>query len=138
MSPFLPRNVQRNNIYFVYLFLLLDLFFCQLQQKLNQIQNKPHLKSKLSALSMQEERAGARRFYKFFKKKIIVQEIIDLNISWPSNFFRKYFMAPPIYFCFLFKAYLKHYLRVVLTVIFKFQINKEVNIHNNIQKVIFK
>ena len=49
---------------------------------------------------------GARRFYKFFKKNFVAQETIDLNISWPSNFFRKYFMAPPINFSFLFKAYL--------------------------------
>ena len=28
------------------------------------------------------------------------------NFSLPSNFFRKYFMAPPINFGFLFKAYL--------------------------------
>ena len=26
--------------------------------------------------------------------------------SWPSNFFKKYFMAPPINFSFLFNAYL--------------------------------
>ena len=43
-------------------------------------------------------------------------------------------MAPPINFTFLFKAYLKQYFRVVLTVIFKFQIPKEVKIHNNIFK----
>ena len=63
---------------------------------------------------MQEEGArgfkyaggGARGFYKFFKKNFVAQETIDLNISWPSNFFRKYFMAPPINFSFLFKAYL--------------------------------
>ena len=45
-------------------------------------------------------------FYKFFKKYFVAQETIDLNISWPSNFFRKYFMAPLINFSFLFKAYL--------------------------------
>ena len=49
---------------------------------------------------------GAGGFYKFFKKSFLAQETIDLNISWPSNFFRKYFMAPPINFSFLFKAYL--------------------------------
>ena len=32
--------------------------------------------------------------------------MIDLNILWPSNFFGKYFMAPPINFSFLFKAFL--------------------------------
>ena len=49
---------------------------------------------------------GAGGFHKFFKKHFIAQETTDLNISWPSNFFRKYFMAPPINFSFLFKAYL--------------------------------
>ena len=48
----------------------------------------------------------AGRFYKFFKKLFVAHEAIDLNISWPSNFFRKYFMAPPINFSFLFKSYL--------------------------------
>ena len=33
-------------------------------------------------------------FYKFFKKKFVGQKAIDLNILWPSNFFRKYFLAP--------------------------------------------
>ena len=41
---------------------------------------------------------GPGGFYKFFKKCFVAQETIDLNISWPSNFFRKYFMAPPINF----------------------------------------
>ena len=41
---------------------------------------------------------GAGGFYKFVRKFFIAQENIDLNISWPSNFFRKYFMAPPINF----------------------------------------
>ena len=46
-------------------------------------------------------------FYKFFnKKKFVAQETIDLNISWSSNFFRKYLMAPFINFSLLFKAYL--------------------------------
>ena len=43
---------------------------------------------------------GAGGFYKFFKKVFVAQENIDLNISWPSNFFRKYFMAPPNSFSF--------------------------------------
>ena len=43
-------------------------------------------------------------------------------------------MAPPTNFSFLFKAYLYQYFRVVITVIFKFQIIKKVNIHNNFQK----
>ena len=81
---------------------------------------------------------GARGFYKFFKNNFVTQETIDVNISRPKNFFRKYFMAPPIYFIFLFKAYLQQYFRVVLTVILKFQITKEVNIHNNTPKTIFK
>ena len=59
------------------------------------------------------ERGGG--FYKFFKKYFVAQETIDLNISWSSNFFRKYFMAPPINFSFLFKAYLQQYFRVVLS-----------------------
>ena len=63
---------------------------------------------------------GTRGFYKFFKKKFVAQETIDLNISWSSNFFGKYFMIPPINFSFLFKAYLQQYFRVVLTVVFKF------------------
>ena len=45
-------------------------------------------------------------FYKFFKKYFVAQETIDLNMSWPSNFFRKYFMAPLIIFSFVFKAFL--------------------------------
>ena len=49
---------------------------------------------------------GGGGFYKFFKKNFVAQDTTDLNISWPSNFFRKYFMAPPINFSFLFKAYL--------------------------------
>ena len=75
---------------------------------------------------------------KFFKNSFVAQETIDLNISWPSNFFRKYFMVHPINFSFLFQAYLEQYFRILLTVIFKFQITKEVNIHNNIQKITFK
>ena len=58
---------------------------------------------------------GGRRVYKFFKKYFVAQESIDLNISWSSNFFRKYFMAPPINFSFLFKAYLQQCFRVVLS-----------------------
>ena len=98
------------------------------------------------ALSMLEEEGmgagggwggGGGGFYKFFKKNFVTQETIDLNILWPRNFFRKYFMVPPINFSFLFKTYLQHYFRVVFTAIFKFQITKEVNIHNDIQKIIF-
>ena len=35
MGAFLTTPVQRNNIYFVFIFPLLDLFFYQLQQALN-------------------------------------------------------------------------------------------------------
>ena len=49
---------------------------------------------------------GDGGFYKFFKKFFVAQETIYLNISWPKDFFGKYFMAPPINFSFLFKAYL--------------------------------
>ena len=49
---------------------------------------------------------GVRGFYKFFKKYLVAQETIDVNISWPSNFFRNYFMAPPTSFSLLFQAYL--------------------------------
>ena len=72
------------------------------------------------------------------KKKIVALETIDLNFSWPSNFLRKYFMASPINFSFFFKVYLQQYFREVLTIIFKFQITKEVDINNTIQKNIFK
>ena len=43
-------------------------------------------------------------------------------------------MAPPINFSFLFNDYLLQYFRIVLTVIFKFQMTEEVNSHNNIQR----
>ena len=67
-------------------------------------------------LSMQEGRVvEGGGFYKFFKKYFVAQETIDLLISWPSNFFRKYFMAPPTNFGFLFKIYFQHYFRVVLS-----------------------
>ena len=72
-------------------------------------------------------------FTDFSKKKFVAQETID-HISWPCNFLGKYSIAPPINFSFLFKAVLKQYFRIVLTVIFKFQITKEVKIHNNIHK----
>ena len=42
---------------------------------------------------------------KFFLKRFVSHEALDLNISWPSNSFGKYFIAPPINFSFLFKAY---------------------------------
>ena len=49
---------------------------------------------------------GGARILQIFKEKFVAQETIDLSISRPGNFFRKYFMAPPISFSFLFKAYL--------------------------------
>ena len=52
------------------------------------------------------EGGGDGGFYKFFKKDFVVQETMELNFSWPSNFFRKYFVASTINFSFLFKAYL--------------------------------
>ena len=67
-----------------------------------------------------------RRVLQIFPKKFVAQETIDLNISWSSNFSRKYFMVPPINFSFLFKAYLLHYFIVILTAIFRFQITEEV------------
>ena len=73
-------------------------------------------------------------FYKFFKKSLLTHETIELNVSLRIKFFRKYFIAPPINFSFLLKAYLYQYVREVLTVIFTFQITKEIKIHNNIQK----
>ena len=51
-------------------------------------------------------RGVAGGFYKFFKNFFVAQETIDLNTSWASNFFRKYFMTPTINFSFLLKAYL--------------------------------
>ena len=48
---------------------------------------------------------GAGGFYKFFKKSFAAQETMNLNISWPSSFFGKYFMASPINFSFLLKAF---------------------------------
>ena len=72
-------------------------------------------------------RGGAEGFYNFFQKKLnfVAQETIDINFSRPSNFFRKYVMAPPINSSFLFKALLVKSFRVVLTTILKFQILKK-------------
>ena len=33
---------------------------------------------------------GTRGFYLFFKNNFVAQETIDLNISWPSNFFGQF------------------------------------------------
>ena len=81
---------------------------------------------------------GGKGFHKFFQKTFVAHQTIDLNILWPSIFFRKYFMTLPINFSFSFKTYLQQCFRVVLRVIFKFQITEKVNIHINIQKIIFK
>ena len=47
---------------------------------------------------------AAEGFTNFSKKKIHIPA--DYRPKWPSNFFRKYFIAPPINFGFLFKTYL--------------------------------
>ena len=47
---------------------------------------------------------GGGEFPKFFKKYFVARGTIELNISWPCNFFKKSFMAPPINFSFSFKA----------------------------------
>ena len=60
--------------------------------------------SRECTLSIKEGAAGG--VYRFFKKNFVVQETIDLNNSWPCNFFRKCFMTPPINFSCLLKAYL--------------------------------
>ena len=89
-------------------------------------------------LSMQgAEGAGVGRgCYKFFKKYFVPQRTIDLNISWPSNFFDKNFMAPPINLIFSFKPWLLYISGwVILTEIFKAL--RSLNIHNNIYPVTF-
>ena len=45
-------------------------------------------------------------FYKFFKRYFVAQGIVELHISWSSNFFKKYFMSPPISFSLAFKPWL--------------------------------
>ena len=49
---------------------------------------------------------GGAEILQIFRKKFAAHDAVDLNISWPSNFFEKYFMAAPINFSFLFKAFL--------------------------------
>ena len=49
---------------------------------------------------------GTEGLTNFSKNIFVVQETIDLNISWPINFFGKYFMDPPMNFSFLFRAFL--------------------------------
>ena len=60
-------------------------------------------------------------FQKFFQKHFVAQGIIEVNISWPSNFVDKYFIVQHINFSFLSKACLYKYFKVVFTVIFKSQ-----------------
>ena len=55
---------------------------------------------------MQEEGGGGLEGLTNFEKIFCSQDTIDLNISWPIIFFRKYFMATLINFSFLFEAYL--------------------------------
>ena len=62
------------------------------------------LKNDIKGVYIKYVGGGPGGFYKFFKKNFVAQETIDLNISWPSNFFEKYFMVPPINFSLLFKA----------------------------------
>ena len=76
---------------------------------------KKYLHLRERTLSIGGEGGGGGGFYKFFKKNFVAHETIDPNISWPSNFFRKCFMAPPINFSFLSKAYLQQCFRVVLS-----------------------
>ena len=81
------------------------------------VDNGLKLELRERTLSMQERGRGEGwhgGFYKFSKKYFVAQETIDLNIPCPSNFLRKYFMAPPIIFSFLIKVYLQQYFRVVL------------------------
>ena len=87
---------------------------------------------------LREHTLSMKEGNQIFQKKFVAQETIDLNILRPSNFFGKCFLVPPINFTFLFQAYLEQQFRVVLTLIFKFQITKEFNIQNSIQKMIFK
>ena len=45
---------------------------------------------------IKQVRGGAGGFYKFFNENFVAQRTIDLNISWPGEFFQKNFMALPI------------------------------------------
>ena len=76
---------------------------------------------------------GAGEFYKFFQKYNVAQRTVQLNISWPSNFFKKHFLTSPINFSLAFKPWLSQYFKAGSIEIFKAL--KSVNIHNNIQTV---
>ena len=92
-----------------------SLFWCFLVNFAPTASDYSSIISKGAYIKYVEWGKGAGGFYKFFKIFFVILETIDLNISWPTNFFRKYFMAPPINFSFLFKAYLQQYFRVVLS-----------------------
>ena len=60
---------------------------------------RPFLQNKYSYLGSvhylcRSREGGVKGFTNFSKIKFVFQENIDLNISWPSNFFGKYFKAP--------------------------------------------
>ena len=70
-----------------------------LMNKVNQIdENFSYLSDDNEGAYIKYVGGGPGGFYKFFRKFFAAQETIDLNISLPINFFRKYFMAPPINF----------------------------------------
>ena len=110
-------------------------FLIYLAKYLRSLLNSPYLNFFTKGVYIKHEGGGPGALYKFFKKYFVAQETIDLNISWPSHFFKKYFMATAINSSFLFIAYLQQYFRLVLTIIFKFQMTKQVNIHNNIKYI---
>ena len=112
--PLIKQEVQ---IYFRYIddkFFILTGFENDLQQFIvNEVHTSikcdlsyPETQIHFSEIRETISSMGAGEFYKFFKKKFAAQETIDLNISCPSKFFRKYFMAPPNNLSFLFKAFL--------------------------------
>lgn len=62
---------------------------------------------------------GLERFF-IFSKNFESQRTVELNISCPSNFFKKHFIASAISFTFLFKAYMytnKKVLKVIFRVV---------------------
>ena len=70
-----------------------------LMNKVNQIdENFSYLSDDNKGAYIKYVGGGPGGFYKFFRKFFATLETIDLNISWPINFFRKYFMGPPINF----------------------------------------
>ena len=70
-------------------------------------------------LSIWKREGEAGEFYKSFKNYFVAQGTTELNVSWSSTFFVKYFVVLPINFSFLFKACLRQYFRVVFTLLFK-------------------